>query len=56
MPNVKRAVGLFTRQLEPVETVMEAVVVSSSPPIRVCVVLLCEPYLNIAHGYVNCRW
>ena len=35
--NVKRTVSLFTRQRQPAETLMKPGVVSSSPPIKVCV-------------------
>ena len=38
LPDVKRAIGLFPQQRQPAETLMEAGVVFSSPPIRVCVV------------------
>ena len=42
--NVKRAVSLFTRQRQAAETLMKTGIVSSSPPIRVCVVFLVVTY------------
>ena len=46
LPNVKRAVSLFTRQRQTAATLMKLGVVSSSPPIRVCVVF-CANLISI---------
>ena len=49
--------GLFTQQCQFAKTLIKAGVVSSLPPIRVCVIVCVILYLNTAHGYVNnCRW
>ena len=56
LPNVKRTVGLFTRQRQPAE-VDESWCCCQLTTNQSFRCILCEPYLNIAHGYVNnIRW